>query len=80
MTDLELHLRHLSKPGSWDCGACEQPWPCPAAKEQLAAEMPSLQLAMYAWLCFEWAADDLKALSVSQMYERFVGWVRAAHK
>lgn len=69
-------IEHPAQPGSWDCRACGEPWPCPSAKEQMLGEMPSLQLATYAWSCFDHAAGDLIAMTVPQMYERFIGWTR----
>lgn len=70
-------IEHSAQPGTWDCRACGQPWPCTAAKEQLAGETNSLELATYLWLCFDEATADLTTVSGRQLYDRFVGWNRS---
>jgi hypothetical protein len=67
-------LQHIADRPSWDCLACEKPWPCDPAREQLAGEMDSMQLAMYAWVNLEEAAEDMPAMSPDEMFERFLAW------
>jgi len=61
---------------SWDCANCGKPWPCPAAREQLAAEMANTNLAMWMATTMVHAAEDVPAISPSELYERFIAWTR----
>jgi len=61
---------------SWECRACDKPWPCDPAREQLAAEMDGLQLSLYLFTCLEVVAGDLPRLPPGEAFDRFIAWTR----
>lgn len=67
---------HIAHRPSWDCAACGKTWPCDPAREALASEMDSVQLAMYLWTNLEEAAGDLPTIPVTEAFERFISWTR----
>jgi hypothetical protein len=69
-------MQHIAGRPSWDCLACGKPWPCDRAREQLAGEMDTVQLAMYAWVNLAEAAEDIPAMPADEMFERFLAWTR----
>jgi hypothetical protein len=68
---------HAPQRPSWDCIACDEPWPCRPAKIQMLNEarnsMTSLRIA--AWANFELAAYDMPTGPAIELYQRFVGWM-----
>lgn len=69
---------HVAARPSWDCRACERPWPCDPAREQLAAELGSTELAVYAAANLGEAVADLPATPPAELYDRFLAWTRPA--
>lgn len=67
---------HVAERPSWDCLNCGKPWPCDPAREALAAELGSVQLAMYLWTNLEEAAGDLIGMPVAEAFDRFIAWTR----
>lgn len=67
---------HLPGRPSWDCLACGKPWPCDPAREYLATTMPRTQLCLYAAARFGDALEDLPTAPVSELYDRFLSWIR----
>jgi hypothetical protein len=67
-------IEHTAERPSWDCRACEKPWPCDPAREQLAAEMEPTQLRIFMWLNIEEAADQLTDMPAGEMFARFLAW------
>lgn len=70
---------HVGGRPSWDCLACDHPWPCAAAKVELSEEYASDPgaLALYLRSCLLAAIDDWAAGtggSPSELYDRFLGW------
>ena len=61
---------------SWDCLSCGRPWPCDPAREDLAAQLDAISLAMYAWQCLEEAAGELPATPPQELFDRFIRWTR----
>lgn len=69
-------VEHLANRRSWDCLACDKPWPCDPARERLAAELGPVQLAVYMWANLEEAAGHLPDLPISEAFDRFLAWTR----
>lgn len=76
------NLQHLADRPSWRCRVCDEPWPCPPAREHLARTLDPTGLAMYMWANFEEAIflGHLTLRSSPNAYERFIGWTRASRR
>lgn len=61
---------------SWQCGNCGRPWPCPPAREQLAAEMAGTNLAMWMATTMVHVAREVPAMPPGELFERFLAWTR----
>ncbi|GHJ12724.1 hypothetical protein TPA0908_07190 [Micromonospora sp. AKA38] len=62
---------HSPQRPSWVCAACELPYPCRAALATLAAG-DALATQVYLAGLFVSAVDDLPAVSVADLYARFL--------
>jgi hypothetical protein len=71
---------HLPDRPSWNCVACERPWPCGPAREHLASTMTPTRLAAYAVAQMGAAAADLPGVPPAKLHRRFLGWMRVAEK
>ena len=74
-------VEHIAARPSWDCGTCDQPWPCANAKTDLTDEFAgnSTALSVYLAGCFHDAMNDLTSRgepTPADLYERFLGWIR----
>lgn len=69
-------VEHTAQRPSWDCRACDKPWPCDPAREALAAEKERVSLSVYMWMQLEDAARDLPNEPASALFERFIHWTR----
>ena len=69
-------MDHLPQRPTWDCRACDKPWPCDPAREGLAAELGTTELAVYAAAHLQVAAADMPTAPPAELYDRFIGWVR----
>ena len=74
---------HLGERPAWDCKVCGRPWPCAAAKVELAEQYRRFPtgLAVYLGSCLVEAIDDCSAGSGGlppDLYERFLGWAGEA--
>lgn len=69
---------HTPDRPTWNCRNCRAPWPCPPARTRLMAELDSIALAMYAWICLEEAAGDLTTATPVHLFQRFLHWTRPA--
>lgn len=67
---------HVAARPSWDCAVCGRPWPCDPAREELASTLTGVGLAMQMWVYLESAAEDLRAVPVQELFERFLSWTR----
>lgn len=65
---------HVEQRPGWDCLACERPWPCDTAREQLATELSATSLRIHMWTRLEVAAGDLRATLVGELFDRFLRW------
>jgi len=73
---------HTAIRPSWDCTACDQPWPCANAKVDLRFQYRnSVGLGLYMASCMHEAIDIYAASTEplpADLYERFLGWVSTA--
>jgi hypothetical protein len=69
-------LPHQPVRPDWHCEACALPWPCETARQQLAADLDPIALAMNAWAHLELAAEDLTDISPTDLFTRFLAWTR----
>jgi hypothetical protein len=69
-------MEHLAARPSWDCRACGKPWPCDPAREELAATLSPIQLALYAAAHLSEAAPDMPTAPPAELYDRFMAWTR----
>jgi hypothetical protein len=75
----EAAVGHLASRPSWNCFACEQPWPCANAKIYLVGEYTGNTTALQVYLagCFHDALCDLTSHGErvpADLYERFLVW------
>ena len=61
---------------SWLCAADGEPWPCDAAREQLASEMAGVGLAMWMATTMVHAAREDPSIPPSELFQRFIAWTR----
>ena len=74
-----MSCEHRPRRPSWDCEACDRPWPCDPAREYLASTLDDYLVPVYMVGQLELAAADLlPAVSADELYERFVAWTRPA--
>ena len=68
-------VTHVARRPSWDCTACDQPWPCANAKADLAVEYVGQRTALVVYLaaCLVEAGEALR--HPADLYDRFLGWV-----
>jgi hypothetical protein len=71
-------VEHAPTPKTWDCLVCNDPYPCPPARAQLAGEMNATQLAMLGWNLLEAAVRDMPDMPGAELFARFVAWTRTA--
>lgn len=69
-------MEHLAERPTWDCRACERPWPCDPAREALAAELGRTELTLYLSGHLDEAARELPGAPAAELYDRFLGWSR----
>lgn len=67
-------MEHIARRPDWTCVVDGQPYPCPVARQELAAERSPTQLAVFMWAQLESAAHDLPNASLGEMFERFLKW------
>ena len=63
---------------SWDCRACDKPWPCDPAREQLTQTYGRKTLSIFAVDRLSEAARDIPTMTPAELYERFLAWTRPA--
>ncbi|MET0418818.1 MAG: hypothetical protein ABW022_22615 [Actinoplanes sp.] len=71
--------RHVGQRPGWNCQACGHPWPCAAAKGELAEAYRdrSGALTIHLGACLLEAIDDWSEGNggpPADLYERFLGW------
>lgn len=66
---------HIETRPSWDCLACDKPWPCDPAREALVLELSATSLRIHMWIRLEVAAEDLPASPAGELFDRFLRWV-----
>jgi hypothetical protein len=69
----EVRVHTPARP-SWDCLACDRPWPCDPARETLRSELDLVQLAIYMWGQLDEAVTELPTCPPSELFERFLKW------
>lgn len=75
---------HLPQRPTWDCLACEQPWPCDPAREQLVTEFQHMRYSLTAYMAGQYgrALEDLRQSLAADippdLHERFFAWTRKA--
>ncbi|MET3430435.1 hypothetical protein BJ973_009647 [Actinoplanes tereljensis] len=74
---------HWPKRPTWDCMACQSPWPCYTAKVQLTAEFTGERTRLRVYLAAQmWEAIDDCAVPgdgrprPNGLYERFLFWTQ----
>ncbi len=75
---MTVQREHISARPSWDCTACERPWPCDPAREQLRTEFarfPSV-LRIYLFGQLTDASAELIGADPIELFHRFLGWSR----
>ena len=65
---------HTPQRPTWNCLACEKPWPCDQARADLKADHDRTQAAIYMWQQLEEAVHDLPPAPAAQIFERFIKW------
>ncbi|MBO4205992.1 hypothetical protein GSF22_08220 [Micromonospora echinofusca] len=67
------------RPG-WTCVECGADWPCPARRSGLLDEYggTGVALGVYLGACLVRAMGDLDHLPVTELRQRFLGWLPRA--
>lgn len=75
---------HLPHRPTWDCLACERPWPCDPARERLISEFRRHRYSLTAYMAGHYgsALNDMAGPSAADippdLHERFFSWTRQA--
>jgi hypothetical protein len=67
---------HQSSRPSWDCRACEQPWPCDPARERLVQLYGRTTLSIFMVDRLLQATHDLIEAPPAELFDRFLAWTR----
>ena len=67
---------HLPTRPSWDCQACDKPWPCDPARERLTQMYGRTTLSIFAAERLIEAARDVPTITPAELFERFLSWTR----
>jgi hypothetical protein len=68
---------HQPDQATYDCVACDKPWPCDPAREHLLGSTPdAVQLSMRLWTELEHAAGPLRHELPAVLFDRFLKWSR----
>jgi hypothetical protein len=83
MTQPRRPSEHIATRPTWDCRACDEPWPCPTAKAELLDEFTNYPSVLTIFMAAQMhvAQDDFVATSgapPADLFERFMMWIRPA--
>jgi hypothetical protein len=67
---------HVPSRPSWECLACENPWPCDPVREELMLTHTPTERAIYLWAMLEDAILELPPASYRYLTGRFLTWDR----
>lgn len=74
---------HLPRRPSWDCAACDKPWPCAPAKVLLSEEFEGNRLSLSVYMSAqlhdalnETATND-SGHRIGDLFDRFMDWLPA---
>lgn len=70
---------HAPRRPSWECRACDHPWPCDPAREHLMGTSNRVELATSAWERLSEAVEDMPTAPPRELFERFVAWTRTSY-
>jgi hypothetical protein len=77
-----LAAGHIPARPTWLCARCAEPWPCAEKVEQLLAELahgpPGVWTYVHLYMSSQLveAAEDLRVVPASDLYEQLMGWIR----
>ena len=82
MTDAVQPSEHISDRPAWKCRACDQPWPCAHARDELCAEFREFPSVLRIYMSGQMldAARDFAAGGhelPTDLYQRFLAWTRS---
>jgi hypothetical protein len=66
---------HIPSRPSWNCAACDRPWP-DLAREDMARRYGGSALPIHAATYLEEASRDMPHAPLAALYERFLAWTR----
>ncbi|GAB2942370.1 hypothetical protein GCM10027280_33660 [Micromonospora polyrhachis] len=71
---LRWRLAHQPVRPAWSCDSCPEPWPCPAARSDLAVGYADDQVTLLVYLChmLSQAAADLDGITADELRSRFL--------
>lgn len=63
---------------TWECLTCGEAWPCPVARDQIAAQWGSdrVGLSVYLGIQMERAAAETTQVTAGELFGRFLSWTR----
>jgi hypothetical protein len=70
----ESNAERVCERPSWQCRACDEPWPCPPARASLAREADRVMLTMYMWGHLDRAMTELPPGPPAELFDRFLRW------
>jgi hypothetical protein len=65
---------HLPNRATYACTVCQEPWPCPPARVELATTHDRVQLAIIMWGELELAIPQLVDAGPERLFDRFLRW------
>lgn len=76
-----MTAQHIAARPEWTCRTCGQPYPCPEARQWLAAvHQQTGQLGRVGYELLEKAVRELPDATVTELYDRFVRWTEPARQ
>jgi hypothetical protein len=69
-------IEHQPQPPSWDCLACERPWPCDPARERMTRLYAATTLSIMMADRLLDAVGDMPTASPADLFDRFLAWTR----
>lgn len=73
-----MTAQHAPTHPDWLCRVCGADWPCEPARDALSAEYGPDRVALAVSMSVELhrAANDLRDVPASALYQRFIAWTR----
>jgi hypothetical protein len=75
---IDSGAEHQPARPTWDCRACQTPWPCDPARERLVRLYDGTTLSIFMVDRLLEAIRDVPAMTPFELFDRFLAWTRRA--